>query len=356
MAVTVPTGYAIEPIDLTGASDEVLRPFVELTWVMDHEAIPEDPRRPFDAIAQRFRMYSSMFDRWRWAAWTADRELAGQIVVNLSNTDNFHVRQVYLIVHPEHRRRGIARGLLAQGIERIDKEGETRTDKPLLLQSWSTDRVPAAAAFARSIGATPGLRARSSQLDVAAIDRSKMREWASIDPQGYHLEWIDDVTPDRLMANVITAQVTMNTMPREGLQWEDWKVTPEIVREWERLSKERGQKRLMVIAIDDSTGETASFTEIFHDPRVPSVLHQGGTATVPAHRGKGLGKWVKAQMIERVLRDLPEARYIRTENAGSNEAMLAINVGMGFRPAWEEVIWQVPLADAKRALAGGRDL
>jgi len=350
MVISVPTGYAIESIDLTGASDEAVRPFVELTWVIDHEAIPEDPKRPFEAVAQRFRMYSSMFDRWRWAAWTADRQLAGQMVVNISNTDNFHIRSAYVVVHPEHRRRGIATGLLVQGLERIEKEGETRTDKPLLLESWSTDRVPAAAAFAKSIGATAGLRARSSQLDLAAVDRAKMREWASIDPQDYRLEWLDGETPDRLMANVITAQVTMNTMPREGLQWEDWKVTSEIVREWERLTRERGQKRLMLLAIDEASGETASFTEIFYDPRVPSVLHQGGTATVPAHRGKGLGKWVKAMMIERVLRDLREAHYIRTENAGSNDAMLAINVGMGFKPAWEEVIWQVPVADARRAL------
>jgi hypothetical protein len=50
------------------------------------------------------------------------------------------------------------------------------------------------------------------------------------------------------------------------------------------------------------------------------------------------------------LRGLPEARYVRTENAGSNDAMLAINVGMGFRPAWEETIWQMPVADARRAL------
>ncbi|MEX2045753.1 MAG: GNAT family N-acetyltransferase, partial [Chloroflexota bacterium] len=201
MAISVPTGYAIEPIDLTGASDEAVRPFVELTWVMDQEAIPEDPKRPFEAIAQNMRMYSSMFDRWRWAACTAERELVGQMVVRRSNNDNFHIRSVYLVVHPEHRRRGIASGLLAQGIERIEKEGESRTDKPLLLESWSTDRVPAAAAFAKSIGATAGLRARASQLDLASIDRAKMREWASIDPKDYRLEWIEGDTPDRLMAN-----------------------------------------------------------------------------------------------------------------------------------------------------------
>ena len=81
-----------------------------------------------------------------------------------------------------------------------------------------------------------------------------------------------------------------------------------------------------------------------------SVIHQAGTATIPEHRGKGIGKWVKARMAQRLLAELPEARYIRTGNAGTNKAMLAINVAMGFKPVWESVIWQIPLEDARRSV------
>jgi hypothetical protein len=49
-------------------------------------------------------------------------------------------------------------------------------------------------------------------------------------------------------------------------------------------------------------------------------------------------------------RPLPEARYIRTDNAGTNAGMLAIKVAMGFKPVWESVIWQIPLEDARRHL------
>jgi mycothiol synthase len=175
-----------------------------------------------------------------------------------------------------------------------------------------------------------------------------MKTWSAIDPAGYRIEFIDGATPDHLMDNVVTAIRAINTMPRENLKIEDWKITPETIREWERMGRERGQERRIAIVIEESTRASAAFTEIFFDPRLPSILYQGGTATIPEHRGKGIGKWIKARMVRRVLDELPEARYIRTGNAGTNAAMLSINVAMGFKPAWESVIWQIPLEDARR--------
>ena len=56
-------------------------------------------------------------------------------------------------------------------------------------------------------------------------------------------------------------------------------------------------------------------------------------------------------MVNKIIADLPAARVVRTENAGTNAPMLAINVRMGFAPAWEDTIWQMPLTDAKRYVA-----
>ena len=338
----VPAGYTIDEVESTGISDELVRQFVELTWALEREQTPEDPDRPFEAIAARIRVTSPMFTRKQWGAFQGGRLVGFGVMVRNHTGTNENLRDVSVNAHPDHRRRGLGRALFARAVEAIG-EGEE-----ILLNGWTSSRVPAGIAFAERTGAKAALRMRMSQLELTALDRDLMREWAAIDPRGYRLEWIDAETPDRLMANVITAWDTMNTMPREGLQMEDWKTTPEIVREQERMRRERGQEHLLLLAIDESTGATASFTDLSWDPRAPHVIGQGGTATVPEHRGKGLGKWVKARMALRVLDEMPGARWIRTSNAGSNAAMLAINTKMGFTLAWDNAVWQMPLADAQR--------
>jgi GNAT superfamily N-acetyltransferase len=342
MEVTPATEYSIEQVDLARMSDDQLRPFVELAWRRSKEEVPEDPVIPFEAMATRFRVTSPMFVRQRWAVWAAPGRLAATLSMSRSTQDNLNIRDLEIEVDPEHRRRGLGKKLLATAV------GACGTADGLILQAWTMSRVPSGAAFAEHVGAKSGLRMRDSQLDLRTIDRALIERWAAIDPPDYRIEWFGNETPDHLMDNHVAAVRAINTMPREDLQVEDWKITPETMREWERVTRERGQEHRVGLVIAESTGASAAFTEIFFDPRVPSVIYQGGTATIPEYRGKGIGKWVKARMVQRALDELPEARYIRTGNAGTNAAMLAINIGMGFKPVWESVIWQISLEDARR--------
>jgi hypothetical protein len=61
---------------------------------------------------------------------------------------------------------------------------------------------------------------------------------------------------------------------------------------------------------------------------------------------------MKAIMLERILAELRQSRFIRTGNANVNAQMLAINAQMGFTHAWQSTLWQLPIADARKALAG----
>lgn len=340
---SAPAGYTVRQVDLHEADDRLVAAVVAFTHAVDAEQVPEDPPAPAEAIAARLRDRSQFGERTDWLAWQG-QTLVGRLSMHQNKSgSNEHIREASLHVLADHRRRGLGSALFADAVASLPDDGSVK-----LVESWTSTRVPAGAAFAERLGAKPGLHLRVSQVDLRSVDRALMRQWAAVDPKGYRLEWVEDVVPDQLMGAAVEAFSAINRMPREGLEMEDWKFTPEIIRDWERQMRSRGQRSWTLLALEEATGAGVGYTAVFFDPRVPTVLRQGGTAVDPAHQGRDIGKWLKARVVERILAEMPAARFIRTDNAGTNAPMLTINDRMGFREAWWMDIWQIPLAHAKR--------
>ena len=338
----IPVAHVIERVDLFEADDRLLDRIVALWHAMDAEAVPEDPPLPAEDLVAQLRTRSQFGDRTDWIALKGDEVVGRAAVFENRSGSNEHIREVMLHVHPEHRRRGIGSALFSSAMAAIPDDGKVK-----LVEGWTTTRVAAGMAFAERLSAKKGLHMRVSQIDLRIIDRALMGAWASASPAGYRLELVEDDIPDALMPAMIQAFNAINRMPREGLEMEDWKFTAETIRDWERQRRARGQVQWMLLAIEGATGAGAGFTNVVFDPRVPEIVHQGGTAVDPAHQGRDIGKWLKGRMVEKIVAEMPRARFIRTDNAGTNAPMLAINDRMGFREAWWMDIWQMPLADAK---------
>jgi len=347
MALSTGT-YAVEPADLATADDDLLREVAALNNAIAQERVPEDPPLSFEAFASRVRNRPSMVVIRDWLARSAEGELVGRgYVVRFEADTNQHLREAGIEVLPAHRRKGVGRQLLR---EIIAGAGEA---DDIVISFFTNDRVPAAFAFLERIGAKTTLTMHTNQLDLTALDRAMVSDWAAIRTPGYRLEWIEGDLPENLIQNVIVAYDTMNTAPRGDSAMQDWNTTPEQLREWDRTRRATSRERKLVLAIHEASGDTAGYTELFHDPKIPHLIFQSGTAVIPAHRGHGLGKWVKAAMLERAMRDWPKARIVRTGNADSNAPMLAINRRLGFEPAWAESIWEIGIKDARRYLAEG---
>jgi GNAT superfamily N-acetyltransferase len=130
----------------------------------------------------------------------------------------------------------------------------------------------------------------------------------------------------------------------------DWKLTEEQIRDREDWFRQVGVEWWLILAVHESTGQGAGFTEVTYDPKQPWMMWQQGTAVIDPHRGHRLGLWMKAAMLERILRERTEVKLIRTGNANTNAQMLGINTQLGFKVAWASIIWQLSIADARTAL------
>ena len=59
---------------------------------------------------------------------------------------------------------------------------------------------------------------------------------------------------------------------------------------------------------------------------------------------------MKAAVLDRILAERAAAKFVRTGNANANAQMLSINTQLGFKKAWAQILWQIPLAEARKSI------
>jgi GNAT superfamily N-acetyltransferase len=183
---------------------------------------------------------------------------------------------------------------------------------------------------------------------VRTLKPELLRRWiddSRAKAHGYRITWIDwPNADDATIGRVAQAYEAINDMPKGDIAFEDERWDVPRARDRHAFFVRRGIEVWTAIAVHDATGAGVGFTEINLTPQAPEIVQQQGTAVTPAHRGHALGMWLKAVMLERLVRDWPKARFVRTGNAKVNEAMLRINTELGFRLAWSTTLWQSDVA------------
>jgi GNAT superfamily N-acetyltransferase len=318
----------IERFDPNTASTEELRRFYDLDVALELEVAPEEPQPPFDRAALDYVDPPSWTGHKRWVARDGD-ELVGRAFLELEYVEtNQYIGRIDVGVAPERRHQGIAFRLLQPAVEAAAADGRT------VLEAWTVDATPGDA-FAGALGLDARYVERKSRLVMADLDRPMLDEWilrAKDRAADYSLFGFDDACPDELVDTYVAVNDVMNTAPREELDMEDEHLTPDRVRERDQRAARRGDHLWALLVRHEPTGHIAGYTEIEWSSYMDDLVWQGGTAVDPAHRDKGLGRWLKAAMLVRLLEERPQVRYVDTWNAGSNEPMLAINVTLGFMP------------------------
>jgi GNAT superfamily N-acetyltransferase len=112
----------------------------------------------------------------------------------------------------------------------------------------------------------------------------------------------------------------------------------------------KGEQLWVLYSLDRANQKLVGWTEVAWNPNRPMLLNQGFTAVDAAYRNKGLGRWLKAAMMQKILEERQEVEFIRTRNANSNAPMLKINNEMGFKPYNALTAWQVNIDQVEEYL------
>lgn len=327
----------IETVDLRIITGDMAQRLNGFWNTIRKEYLPEDPPTPLEENLQGWHNLPESDVDQVWVVWDEHhRDLIATLYTEYWLTpDNQHLLYFEINVSRGCRRQGLARRLLPLAAQTAQQNNRR------LMMAETCSNIPAGVAFLERLGAQRGLETHTNQVQIAEIDHALMARWrANLDGRLKLDFWLDRY-PDDQIDGVLELFKIVNDEPHDDLEIEDRQYTEELLRQWEQYQHARGVERWTIYATEPTTGRFCGFSEVFWNPNKPTILQQGFTGVNPDYRGMGLGRALKAFMLEKVLRDRPEATIIRTGNANSNRFMLAINQEMGFKPYIAWTYWQI---------------
>jgi len=308
----------------------------------------DEPDRPPPAPADLDALLRvSRADRrtQQWLVVDGDRTVA-RSWLTLPDRDNRHTAFFSATVSPADRRRGIGTRLLRTAVDVLVAEGR----RAMLIEAFAGS---AGAAFCDAFGFEEAQAERSSVLRLALVDRADVESLAAAPHPGYRLVGWQERCPDELLDSYTRAKQAMNDAPTGSMDWHRLEYTGGHIRADEDVLRRRGWQWRVVVAVHEPTGEVAGLTEVIVSRWSPARAETDDTAVVPAHRGSGLGLWIKAEMVRRLLAQRPDVVEVVTRNGLTNEHMWRINERLGFRTYATCVERQARIAELAARLAAG---
>jgi GNAT superfamily N-acetyltransferase len=313
--------HSTERLNPETATDDDLADYHTLSVAAFAVDRPDAPAPTYEAMAARLRTPITRMDAQKvWVVRRAGRIVAVATAQAPEPGGNEHLSVTDIRVHPRHRRGGIGTALLrsvlgdlrAAGRRRILGEGVTAGGD--------------GAAWAAAVGFAEVNRFVLQVLPVAGTDPAR---WDVPVPAGYRLERWSAAAPDRLVASYAAARGAMADAPpgESTFQFPQW--TVQSVRAAESVYRERKVGRWVVAAVGP-TGGVVGVTEVEIYPGQPELVVQQDTVVVPAHRGHGLGRSLKATMMRWLLVERPGIDRVVTNTAAENSHMIHVNDQLGY--------------------------
>lgn len=323
----------------------LVRSWHRLRTATELELEPKVPPAPFDE-AWAFAQPDDRLARQTWLM-VDDDTVIGFALLELPLLDNPHLAMLDARVDIGRRRAGVASALVQLAAQAANEAGR----RTILVEAL--DATPGGAACA-ALGGHPALGSTSSTLWLEQLDRALVDRWIDRRAEragGYSLvRWIGACSDD-LLKPFAQLREAMETAPKGDLDFTvEW--SPASIRAAEAAHVRCHHRNLVLCARDDATGELVALTDVLVPQGRPTLAFQEDTVVRPDHRNRGLGRWVKAEMLRWLADEEPQLAQIVTWNATENAAMRGINTELGFvaGDTWTE--WQFDTAELLQRLAG----
>jgi GNAT superfamily N-acetyltransferase len=310
--------------DPRAASPSEISSLVETVNAVLAADLPEDP--PWQNVQVREYLAETMPGERR-ISWVAedDRLPEGEsrIFAHVSILLLGDIGVLEILVHPDLRRRGLGRQLVAHAARRAYLEGFSTIGVEAI------GRTPAIA-FYESLGFEKEYVETRSVLALSKVDWDTLAIMARAIGAGYRIEYHPGGPPEELLEAYAQAKLEAQDED-DDLDLAPRSSDPQRLRDSLNTLHKRGLKPYIVLAIHEHTGVVAGLTEVVVPAQHPERADQYDTIVVRAHRGYGIDRAIKARMLFELRTAEPELLEVQTWNAQANESMLKVNAELGYQ-------------------------
>jgi len=260
--------------------------------------------------------------------------------------ENKHNSYFYILIDSDYRRQGLGSLLLKTIVEKAKNRECKFTETDTYYESGKR--------FCKKFGGKLINESSENRLLLEEVDWELVNNWREeakekapmVVLENYLIVPEKDITEICALETILEKQ--MPTLDGEE-QWTDV-YTPEKKREIERLQQKKGYINYTLIS-REYNGTISGMTEIrYSRTDRPERINQGLTGVLQEYRGRGIGKWLKAEMMVYIENHIPEARFIVTGNADHNAPMNSINERLGFKPYYNESSFKFRLSTVLRRM------
>lgn len=303
---------------------------------------PGDPLWRNDNIREYL---SEVMPGERRLCWLAEEtsEAAPRVMGQISVLLLGDIGVIELYVHPEARRTGLGRRLLAEATRRAYMEGFSSIGVEVV---GGTPAVK----FYEALGFRCAYAETRSVLQLGRVDWLALGEMARGISAGYRVEYHPGGPSEELLESYAVAKAEVRDPEESDLELRPSSYDPQRLRDSLACLHRRGMKPYIVLAIHEKTGQVAGLTEVVVPAQHPTRADQYDTIVVPDHRGYGIDRALKARMLFELRSAEPGLTEVQTWNAPDNESMLKVNAELGFEPDREWFEYEAEVADLVQRL------
>ena len=341
------TNYDIQPFSLNSANEKEKELWYELKVCFHAETQPQEPFAPkIELLDQEMRL-NSVQNYTEWAIWNSSKSMMiGKCRINTYKTSSKtssdkEIAGFSILIKQSFRRLGLGTACLKLISNSATKSGYK------LLRTRSSELCPASGDFLQEIGCRVIGTSHWNELLIKNLNQKAVEAWLDLPDSSSLKIKIDECCgafPDDFIPKITNFyQVLYDAEPeKEGVKKEEIHFSSEEIREDDKLFFADKSKRRIVIYVSDASSEKLlGITSLIWVPSRPAKLSQYYTAVIPEARQMGIAKRLKAEMLTKILNELPEAEKIWSGNDDSNDAMLSINSRLGFKPHIASTGWEI---------------